>query len=354
MNVHSASEKNISPSSCVRAHRTVEYWVIFIMPRLPGFPTSIVFQRGGIMLSVNTSKPAKIVWVFLLICLIGIELQGQELGRRPVSYETDVAPAKLNHTVTVKKVRLEPIDTIEEYREAIAENPKDAINFNNLAELYFVRGMYAEAREALEHAVALNPAQAQIYINLSRLYSLLGRDADALRPALLAVAANPSSQKARFHLCTMYQSLKRYIEAVDCYEILRPMTPNDPVIMASYGMVLLAMGSPEKVIKLLEKVTVANPQFPGAFNVLGTALFKRKKYRESAASFRRAVEIEPNQTVFRFNLGIAEMMRQNKAGAVSQYNFLKKANPALAARMYRFIYSDKVVFVPGPDMIGVR
>ena len=71
----------------------------------------------------------------------------------------------------------------------------------------------------------------------------------------------------------------------------------------------------------------------------------QKRVDEAIEAFKRGVEAAPHLSKIRFNLGVAQLSIQNRAGAISQYNILKAENPELAGQLYRMLYGGQILFV---------
>ena len=74
---------------------------------------------------------------------------------------------------------------------------------------------------------------------------------------------------------------------------------------------------------------------------IGSALYRKKEYEAAAKALKRAVHLDPRRADARFNLALAQLANRNKAGAISQYNFLKESNPELAQKIYGWIFRDQ-------------
>ncbi len=268
-------------------------------------------------------------------------------------------PAATDEAGTVSEILRGPspineLDTVEQYEEQISNDPADPVNYNNLAALYIRSGRYEEGLETLKKAVKAGPDISTIRVNLSLVYNRLGRKEDALRSAHRAVDIDAKNARARLNLCTLYNLSDRFRDAANCFETLIPMMPDDPIINLGYAFAAFKAGSVERTITILEKVVAKNPAFAAAYNLLGTAQYKKKKFSAALASYKNAVELAPHVSFYRFNLGMTQMTRRNKAAALSQYRLVKEKNPTLAARMYRYIYADKLVFVGDAERLKPR
>lgn len=222
----------------------------------------------------------------------------------------------------------------------------DPFLLNELAAKLSSDGKFLESAEKLEAAVRLAPDIAGSHVNLSIAYEHLGRLEDSLRSAQTASTLTPDSPRAYWQLCGVLFQLNRFEEAIDCYGKLVKLTPDDNAESRTLlGTAMVRAGHSDQALVILRQVTNSFPLYARAYNATGVALYNKKKYTEAAKAFKRAVEINPNSSLFRFNLGIAQAVNRNTAGALSQYRALQELDPKRALMIYKLVYRDKLVFV---------
>lgn len=242
---------------------------------------------------------------------------------------------------------INPEDTVEFYNSAIVREPESAVYRNNLAVLHYRAGRYDEAIATLRGAVKIDRT-ATSNLNLSITLETVGRHSEALASAVEAIKLEPKNKRVRQQLCGLHYLLKQFQKAVACYEVDPSIGDNDLLSQSFYAAAYLNSGDPEKAIKIAKTIISEQPLFPAAYNILGTAQFVSKKYRDAVISYRKAVEISPDVAAYRYNLGVTQMMTQNKAGALSQYKLIKGENEKLAKALYGFIFADRILIAPPP------
>jgi len=269
----------------------------------------------------------------------------QTLSTKPtVVYETPFEEAA---KPVAKPQPAVPVDAITANKRLTEANPKNAVAFNNLAIAYATAGRNEEARDALLEAIRIDPAKSRFYVNLSVVYYRLKQKDESLRAAEQAVAIEPNSVEARETLCYRYGESPMKAKMAECYELLLKLTPKDAVAKANYAVAQVWIGNIDKGIEILDEVVTSTPSFAAAWNALGQAYFRKKKYSNAASSFKRAVEISPEIPIYRYNLGVTQVQRKNKAGAFSQYKLLKDSDPNLAKKFYQLMFADKLLVYTG-------
>lgn len=287
--------------------------------------------------------PAAIVFLSTAIHAQAGDPKNREPSAPPESARSSETESPATAILTTREPTLAEMESAAE-----TDSPSRALILNNLGTRYAELGRMDEAIRTLQRAVVAAPALAKAHLNLSIVYDMAGRPADAIAAARTAVELDPSRLRARGQLCGLYMAVKRYAEAAECFKGAMPLAADDPVFRANYGVALLRAGDKKGALRHLTEVVEASGPLAGVYNALGVAQFQNKRLKEAVASFKRAVELDPAVPEFRYNLGITQMARSNRAGALSQYNFLKRSDPALAARIYKVIFSGRVVAAPEP------
>jgi tetratricopeptide (TPR) repeat protein len=154
----------------------------------------------------------------------------------------------------------------------------------------YVKGLVASTpavqQRFLESAIRLAPTDARILLALWQVYGAQGAHDRALASANAVAADSPLSRKARFAVALSLIDLKRYEGAYQLLTSLYSAAPSASISNA-IGAVQLRRG-------LLPSGT--NP---------------------AAVYFKRAVDSEPENTDYLFNLGYAHALAQNTAEALT-------------------------------------
>lgn len=226
-----------------------------------------------------------------------------------------------------------------------SELAPEIADLNNAAIRLTRESRYDEATELLLRAIAEAPNRFRLHRNLSIVYEHMKRMDEALASAQTAVDIAPVEPTALTQLCGLELINGRGAEAVACYEKLRQTGPMDAMSQTFYGVALLRSGHHDRAVTVLEQAVAAVPANSSALNALGVAYFNKRRYTDAAASFKEAVESDPEQREIRFNLALTYVVLRNKEGAISQYRMLKGERPELAGQLYRILFRDKVVSV---------
>jgi tetratricopeptide (TPR) repeat protein len=221
---------------------------------------------------------------------------------------------------------------------------KDAVLFNNIGATYFGLKIYDKAENAIRRAVVLNNHPAFL-TNLSILYDQQGRINEAITMAQRAISQAPKYVRARTLLCGLMITSKRDADAILCYDETSKITTLDALDQTYYAVALFRSKNFDKAISVLTPLIKSEQPTSLMFNTLGNAYYMKKRYTQAADALKRAVEIEPDSAMLRYNLALCLTATNNRAGALSQYSLMKQEDPALADQLYKYLYRDKIVFV---------
>lgn len=85
----------------------------------------------------------------------------------------------------------------------------------------------------------------------------------------------------------------------------------------------------DAAVEAFQQATFDKPDNPIAFHNLGTALYKKGRYTDAAASFQRSLLKGnfPNEAVAFYNLGNAQFQLRDLTAAIESYEFSLRLNP---------------------------
>lgn len=234
---------------------------------------------------------------------------------------------------------------IADLKHALLLSPKNPAIYNNLGVVYSKQLRYEEALEAFNRSIALAPDLARAHYNSGVVYAHLNRPLEALAAVRRAVEIKPDYTNAVAQMCELNLVVKQNKEAVVCYKSLRKLKELDGKEKSHYGLALLQTEKTKQAIRILGEAVLLMPDDPFANNLLGKALYEKKRYKEAIEVFDRALRQNPGTAELRFNLAIAQLISGNRDASIIHYKVLKNLNPPLARRLYRAIYADDVIFI---------
>jgi|GEM_PF-579241 len=253
-------------------------------------------------------------------------------------------------------------EAIEAYQRAITAKPGSYNLYREIAEVYRSQGKFSDAVAVTRRAISelnrkiaemqrdttsqqqtlteLKKVLGELYADASWFYSLDGRAADAVSAALAAIQMSPELAVAYTNLCRAYNDQGKYLMAItQCNNALK-YKPDDGETNFYLGRAYAANGKQadaarafSRAVVGLEKFVSDNPEFPEGYYLLGNAYYENNQIDKAIAAYTRCLELGPRFVRARFNLGIAQTVKKNKAAALEQYNSLLSLDAGLAAKL---------------------
>ncbi|HQU82783.1 MAG TPA: tetratricopeptide repeat protein [Pyrinomonadaceae bacterium] len=215
--------------------------------------------------------------------------------------------------------------------------------YNNRGVEFFEKKEYEKAIESFKTAIDLNKNFEKAHFNLATVLWQLNQTSETISALQKAVEINPKYVQAQAKLCDVFLALEQNENAGACYEKLLSFAPKDVQTNSNYGVVLMHLKRFEEAAKIFEE---NNKNFtPNAENLnnLGIVLLELNRYKKAVEVLRRAVNIEPNNEMMRYNLAIAQLAFKDKNSALEQYAFLKKTNENLAEKLFQTIFRGNIL-----------
>ena len=255
-------------------------------------------QRLGDQLRVNVQ-------------LIEADLERALWGERYVGRMEDVFDVQdkvARAVIAALKVELAPAE-----RAVLAKRPTASV----VAYDHYLRGLEYHgrrskeqnlaARAQFEKAVELDPAFARAYAGLALTHSRDAIDGWTSTPSqsltlaaeLAERAAHMDPSLAQVHFVTGQVDLfqRRHVEAIEAAERAIQVDPNYADAYALRAWTLNYAGRPGEALTALEKAMRLNPRPPASYlEILGEIRFAQGWYGESASTFQRVLDVNPDYT----------------------------------------------------------
>lgn len=116
---------------------------------------------------------------------------------------------------------------VEEYKTAIAKNPKDTKALGGLANMYYDSGQYPKAIEYYEKIVAIEPKNSNARADLGTCYFYTNVPDKAIIHLKSAVESDPANLNARYNLGIVYKNEGKVSDAKREWEAMKPFLKTD-------------------------------------------------------------------------------------------------------------------------------
>ncbi|HLG16915.1 MAG TPA: tetratricopeptide repeat protein [Blastocatellia bacterium] len=153
-------------------------------------------------------------------------------------------------------------EAIEEYKTALAADPKNHQVMLDLGSVYRRSKRFAEARELYDRVLAGDPANANAHMNLGNLYGDQGNlDAAVAEFEKHAALSDDRELAARNFLNAGFRYYDRgdYERALALYNRALQLTPDNALAFTDIGWATLALGRTQEAIAAFEKALKLKP-----------------------------------------------------------------------------------------------
>jgi Flp pilus assembly protein TadD len=150
-----------------------------------------------------------------------------------------------------------------------------------------------------------------------------GMDTDALTMLEGVVKRHPRNATGWGALGLIYADAARVDDAVNALQRASRLDKDNPVYLNNLGFILYAKGDYAHAVESYRAAIAADPSDARTRNNLGFALARLEKDTEALEAFRAAGD----ESDARYNLGVACEMRNDRAGALTNYQAALAARP---------------------------
>ena len=212
------------------------------------------------------------------------------------------------------KTRGETLKSVAAFERALRLQPDDQATLVWLAGAYLDQGKPEAAEPLLTRALARQPQSAPALFGLGRAALARSAYADAVQYLERALSLDPRAAAIQYPLAMAYRGLGDMDKAEAHMRLRGPgeLGPRDPL--------MLELGS------VLESAV--------AYEVRGAKALDERDWAAAAASFRKGVELAPNEPSLHHKLGTALFMRGDARGAIDQFEEALRLSPGFAKANY--------------------
>ena len=152
-------------------------------------------------------------------------------------------------------------------------------------------GQYEQATEQFQQAVQLEPANDRAYLSLASAYQHLNQPDKAEETYKRAISAKPQYWRGYHSLSVFYSSRAEYDKAAQMSTKATQLDPDSYLAFNSLGVALLYQGNYDQATQAFQKSIAIRPSY-AAYSNVAIAQFHLRAYKESAASFQEALNLD--------------------------------------------------------------
>ena len=235
-------------------------------------------------------------------------------------------------------------EAIEAYENSITANPKFYDSYNNLSELYRIKGSFDKAIATMDKAIVQFPKDSTLHVNLSWYYSLTDQHPKAIAAAQKAIELDQSNAMGHTNLCRAYNDMELYAQAVTACNKALQLNPGDGESNFYLGRAHdklnrkdVAAGYFKKAVDGLVKLTNENSDSSDGFYLLGNAFYAAGDREKAIGAYKKAITLSPRFAKARYNLGVVYIVEEKPDLAREQLNALMEIDSKYAAKLRQAI-----------------
>jgi len=233
-----------------------------------------------------------------------------------------------------------PTQAERHYRMALEADPAYAPAQVALIQALVANGKLDDALDLAKKLVEKAPQSGEAQLMLGTILIRKGQWADATVPLEQAAKYSPGNSLAHAALGTDYQYVGESAKAAEEYRQAVKLDPKNVDYQVTFGLLLGLSGKYEEGIEVLKKVT-STPGYKdtAGFTNLGWIYRSMDPRRpaESAAAYKKALELDPKNYQAAIGLGWALSYAKNFPAAIAAFNKAIQIEPKTAGEAYNGI-----------------
>ncbi len=169
----------------------------------------------------------------------------------------------------------------------------DSGSHNNLAVVYYNKGLVKEAVEELKRALEIEPHFTLAKNNLDYIYRSTGYYDEQIEKLRDELKESPDNFGARLEMARSYRSIGDYYEAINQYSKYLRLKPNDVEALLEMGVACKASGFYEPSVEQFKKVIRIDKDNDTAHKYLGEVYYNLGMFSGAIEELKTAIRLNP-------------------------------------------------------------
>jgi tetratricopeptide (TPR) repeat protein len=222
----------------------------------------------------------------------------------------------------IAEYRINQLDAaLTALRKEVAIAPKDANAWMWLGIVALEKGDGGEATSALDKAAKLAPDNVDILYHRGRAHLFVSKDSYARM-----FRTDPKSWRVRQILAEANADAERHVDAIAEYEAAIQLAPREPRLHEELGTEYRSIGKMQEAEDAFRKELEIDPDNVVAQYKLGVLLTEKGNAAQGKQMIQEALKVRPGLRHADYNLGRAEMLLGNDQAAVEDFERATKAD----------------------------
>ncbi|KPK44275.1 MAG: hypothetical protein AMJ65_03515 [Phycisphaerae bacterium SG8_4] len=213
------------------------------------------------------------------------------------------------------------------YIDVISRNPDHADALHCLGNIDAREGRLDDAERLIRKAIALDPMKASFINSLGNILKARGVLDEAARLYEQAARLRSDLPVVQYNLAEVHLKARRYDDALEaCFKALDA----DPNFAGAYdmiGRVLNNKGELAKAVDAFRRAAVIRPEFWEAYDHMGHVFRAQGKLAEARDAFEHAIAIDKNAASPHHNLATVLMLQGDIQGGIKSFERASELRP---------------------------
>ncbi|MEB3206924.1 MAG: tetratricopeptide repeat protein [Vampirovibrionales bacterium] len=183
--------------------------------------------------------------------------------------------------------------SIAMFKKGLSLDPNNPDAYNQLGEVYRMKGLMSEAASAFEKAAELDPDYSEALANLGSAKQASGDMNGAMALYKRAIELNGKNYRAHYYLGDAYLSQGDSGNALKSLNTALYQTPNNAPVLSKVGEALALQGNEAAAITNLRKAINADPEYLPAYESLSEILSSRGDEELAMSELKSALNNNP-------------------------------------------------------------
>jgi len=218
---------------------------------------------------------------------------------------------------------------IELLNTELAKQPERLDLVIAIANLEVRSGRYEQAIANYSKVLQKNPSSTDLHLQIGETHRRKGDPASAAQFFRKAIQLSPSDPRAYLPLGILQDSLGQRAEAKATYQHVLKLQPDQPVALNNLAFLMAESGEDlDQALALAQRAKQLLPQDPNVADTLGWIYIKKNLSDNAVEIFRDLVGKLPQNTTYRYHLGMALYQKGDKLSARKELQTALQSKPA--------------------------
>jgi tetratricopeptide (TPR) repeat protein len=216
---------------------------------------------------------------------------------------------------------------LKSFAERIPDNDPGA--HNNLAVVYYNKGLYDDAISELEKALQIDPNFVLARNNMDLILKKSGRLEDKAKELGRIIDTEPFDEHSTLELADTYRKLNRFSQAIIFYKKILDYNPGSYEAHFGLGITLRSLGKYDDALEEIKR-SLEIKISPEGYRALGEVYFNKGVIDLAIKSFQESILLDSSSAEGHFLLGFALGEKGKLKEGLEEIHRAIAINPALA------------------------